>query len=141
MRRTWSDVKQGDILHILVPLYVDKTIGKYEFQQTKVINIKETPENLGITVKFKYTNTDGYRKRCFMFISKNRYDIPVLAVNNYHFAMKPYKFGDILVSCCTDDELKNVYKNLIDNKQKEIEGYIQTQKDLLYQLEELKNNI
>ena len=140
MYKNWSEIKQGDILHILVPIYVDKNTTKYEHQQSKVINIKETPENLGITIKFKYTNTDGYRKRCFMFISKNRYDIPVLFVNKYHFAMKPHKFGNMLVSPDID-ALKNVYKNLIDNKQKEIEEYIESQKTLWNQLEELKNNI
>lgn len=139
MNKNWNDVKQGDILHILVPMFMDNNV-KYEYQQTKVINIKEAADNLGITIKFKYTNTDGYRKRCFMFISKNRYEISVLSVNKYHFAMKPYKFNDILVSTDIDD-LKNVYKNLIDNKQKEIEELIESQKTLLNQLEELKNKI
>lgn len=140
MNKKWTDIKPGDILYILVPIYTDKTMVKYEYQQSKVINIKESPEQLGITIKFKYTNTDGYRKRCFMFISTNRYDVSVLSVNKYHFAMKPYKFGDILVSFVYND-LTNVYKNLIVNKQKEIEKNILEQQELLKQLEELKNNI
>ena len=140
MNKKWSDIKQGDILYVLVPIYADKNMLKYEHQQTKVINIKETPENLGITIKFKYTNTDGYRRRCFLFIAKNRYNVPTLAGNNYRYAMKPNKFGDILISFDLND-LNNVYKNLIVNKQKEIEGLIEQQQKLLSQLEELKNNI
>ena len=140
MIKKWSELKKGELLNILVPIYEDTNIIKYEYQQTTVINIKEAPDNLGITIKFKYTNTDGYRKRCFMFISKNRYDVSVLSVNKYHFAMKPYKFGDILASIDIN-ELKTVYKNLIDNKQKEIENFIENQKKVLYQLEELKNKI
>ena len=140
MIKKWSDVKTGELLYILVPIYSDTNIVKYEYQQTKVINIKEAPDNLGITIKFKYTNTDGYRRRCIMFISTNRYDVSVLSANKYHFAMKPYKWGDILVSLTADD-LKNVYKNLIDNKQKEIERLIESQKNFLSQLEELKNKI
>ena len=141
---SWNDLTAGDILYLLVPVFDDreqKTVVSYEYQESKVINIKQSQDNFGITIKFKYTNNDGYRKRCIMFIPKNRYDVSVLSDNNCHYAMKPYYFGDLLVSFKSVDDLRSVFKSLITNKQKEIENLIKSQQTFLNHLEMLKNKI
>ena len=137
MITNWSEIKTNDKVYILIPHYdVDLDLIEYKYQESYIINIKEHDD--GITIKFKYTNNKGLRKRCFMFISDNRYDVKTLSVNKYHFAMKPYKFGDILISI-SEDNLKYTYKDLISIKQKDVEKQINKQRQYLEKLEKLKN--
>ena len=142
MSKSWNDLTAGDNLYLLVPIFDDREqVVSYEYQNSKVINVKQSQDNFGISIKFKYTNNDGYRKRCIMFIPKNRYDVSVLSDNNCHYAMRPYNFGDLLVSYKSVEDLNYVFKSLITNKQKEIENLIKSQQTFLNHLEMLKNKI
>ncbi len=140
MINKWSELKKGDKLYLLIPMYnEDDDIIEYEYQESYVINIKICPDNLGINLRFKYTDISGLRKRCNVFISSNRDDVKVLSVNSYHFAMKPIKFGEFLATYYNPEVLKDVFNVLVNTKQKEIKKMIDTQTVYLKKLEKLKN--
>ena len=134
----WSTIKPNDKLFMFVPYHDEYSdMVMYDIQETYIINLKYKNDD-GISIKFKYTNYNGLRKKCYLFIPKNRYDVSTLSVNNYHFGMKPYKFGDIIISLDKHD-LLHTLNTLINNKQKEIETLIKKQQSYLMLLDELKN--
>ena len=141
MVNKWSELQKGDKLYLMVPRYDEyDDIIEYKYQESYVISLKTVPDNLGVSLRFKYTVLEtGNRRRCNMFISNNRDIVDTLSVTKYDFAMKPLKFGDILITYSHPDNLKSVLMDLIQNKQKEIIKSIDVQKAYIEKLEKLKN--
>jgi len=139
--KDWTTLKKDDVLHLLVPKEFstdDLKYIKYEYQESKVINVHYY-ENL-INVRFKYTGNDGKRHRVELSINKSKYNESCLASDKKTSWVAHYnpKYGDILVSYVSKEELNKVYSESIQNEIKKYESLIESQRKIVNQLRSLQ---
>ena len=124
----WNTLKKGQGLCLLI--FED---GKYTYQVSKVISIKEY--NSICNIRFKYTK-NGKRVRVNLAINKLKYSLPYLAVKRNTEWARDYTpvYGDMIVSFNGLDILNNIYSELITNKIKEQEEIVTKEKNILSKL-------
>ena len=142
--KDWTTLKKDDILYLLVPVKTicgnDMNFIKYEYQESKVINIHQY-ENL-VNVRFKYTGTNGKRFRVELAINKYKYNSACVANDKrtgYAANYKP-KYGDLIVSYISRDEVNNMYKEIIQNEIIKYEQLVELQRKTINQLKTIQYN-
>ena len=124
----WNTLKKGQGLSLLI--FED---GKYTYQVSKVISIKEY--NSICNIRFKYTK-NGKRVRVNLAVNKLKYSLPYLAIKRNTEWARDYTpiYGDMIVSFYGLDILNNIYNELITNKIKEQEEIVTKEKNILSKL-------
>ena len=138
----WSKLKKGDNLYLLIPIFhVGKQICEYKYQETKVINMKEYKFIYRLT--FKYTDEYGKRIKVNLAINKNKCSFPELPVlRETEWARElEIKYGDFIISPIDDKlTLCLLVDLMIDNRINEYESIIETYKNNISDLENIKRN-
>lgn len=126
--KTWLDLIKGDPLYLLVPIKDETGYVTYQIQKTKVINthIHYGIENHKYTsIRFKYTDSEGYRRRRECLIYYYNIDNPFIIVGEYPQSKLESAWGNIIM-CFDKDNLKPTITGLINIKQKEINELVNT---------------
>lgn len=129
MKKNWNTLKKGDKLYLLIPELKDNTIY-YSYQESEVITIKEF-SSISI-IRFKYTYKDK-RKRVNLGINKLKYELlylPVEKATQYARDNKA-KFGDIVITYTSPEDLNNIYTELVSNEIEKQEQIIKEHKKIL----------
>lgn len=136
--KTWLDLKPGDSLYLLVPITGEHGLVKYDLQKSKVINTHifgDDDNGKYITIRFKYTNNDGYRKRVDCLIYK--YNIENPFVINAYSQNKLEKAWGNLVICHDEDDVRTTYEKMIAIKKKELDELLNAYNKYIFELNDI----
>ena len=140
MDKNWSTLKKDDKLYLMIP-YMENNIIKYEFQESQVINVHNY--DWCTNVRFKYTDKNcNRRRRIELCVNKYKYELEYVSSNKETGWAKDnnYQYGDLIITYLNPEILNKVYDELIDNKIKEQEELIKSQKEYIEKLKLLKND-
>ena len=126
VKKNWNTLKKGDKLYLLIPELKDNIIY-YSYQESDVITIKEF-SSISI-IRFKYTYKDK-RKRVNLGINKLKYELPYLPVEKatQYARDNKAKFGDIVITYTSAEDLNNIYTELVSNEIEKQEQIIKEHK-------------
>ncbi len=138
----WSKLKKGDNLYLLIPTYpIGKQICEYKYQETEVINMKEYKFIYRLT--FKYTDEYGKRIKVNLAINKNKCGLSYLPVSRETEWARELgiKYGDFIISPIDDKlYLCSLVDLMIDNRINEYNDIIETYKNEISDLENIRRN-
>ena len=140
MDKNWSTLKKDDKLYLMIP-YMENNIIKYEFQESQVINVHHY--ECCTNIRFKYTDKNyNRRRRIELCVNKYKYELEYVSSNKETGWAKDnnYQYGDLIITYLNPEILNKVYDELIDNKIKEQEELIKSQKEYIEKLKLLKND-
>jgi len=136
--KNWSTLEKGDRLYALIP-FTDKTGNiSYNLQESQVINLHQYENH--VNVRIKYTDVSGKRRRIELCINRTKYELPYVSddkLTGFVISNK-IKFGDIIVTYHDLNVLDIAYKEIINDKIKEVENIINTLKQRLSYLNNKK---
>jgi len=138
----WSNLKKGDNLYLLIPIYpICGQVCEYKYQETEVINMKEYKFIYRLT--FKYTDENGKRIKVNLPINKNKCSFSYLPVSKETEWARELriKYGDFIISPIDDKlYLCSLVNLMIDNKINEYKSIIETYKNEISDLENIRRN-
>lgn len=136
MEKNWSTLEKGDSVYLLVP-YTEDGIIKYDFQESRVINVHSCEWHTNIRLKYTDMNINR-RRRIELCVNKEKYNSSCVAyTKQLSYAYEGgIKFGDLIASLYKD-MLKSEYKQLIKNKTAELKQLIASYNMYVEKLEKL----
>ena len=120
--KNWLDLVKGDPLYLLVPIKDENGYITYQIQKSAVINTHihyGTENRKYTTIKFKYTDAEGYRRKRECLIYYYNIDSPFIVIGGYRQGKLETAWGNIVMFFNKDD-VKPTINELINIKRKEL---------------------
>lgn len=137
MKNNWSNLSKGDVLYVLVGNRLnDEQTVRYNLQKSEVINVHHYQDHCN--VKFKYTNNEGKRSRCELYVSYAYDD------NDYVFGFGKWSYlGDpqFIVTYKDPNCMKTAYKEIVNKQIDKVEEIMENYREALHMLREDKYSL
>ena len=140
--KDWSTLQKGDILYLLVPTITYNTdvpqIIKYVYQESSVINVHQYENH--INIRFKYTDSNGKRRRIELTINKLKFNNECVSSDKRTGWASNYNpsYGDLIVTYINKEILNNVYLQIIGKEINKYEENIENIKKITRQLKNIQ---
>lgn len=124
MKLKWSDLQKDDKLYLLIPVMGEHCII-YQYQESKIINIKIHPKYKSVSIRFKYTDVRGKRMRIETEICQFEVEKDYLIVGQRYSNFKEESlYGHIIMVHDDPEQLDNIHRAIIHNEIEKLQNKI-----------------
>ena len=138
MKLNWAELQKGDKLYLLVPMIGEHCII-YKYQESQVINLKIHPKYKSVSIRFKYTDDNGKRRRIETEIRQSEIEKNYLVVGQRYSSFKEESiYGHIIMVHNDPEQLDNIHRTIIHNEIETLQAKIDEYRKNMNYLENQK---